>query len=202
FAEANGWTSQHSAYGGWGMGGPIHHPPETGHVDLSMTRHVLEALQLSGIPASDPAMTRALVYLQRSQNPDGGFYFSPVNPEINKAGESGSSFAAYGTATADGVLALRAAGVPNEDPRVAKAINWLKDHHEADRASGFDKESGQPWGSGLRFYYAHAISRVLPNLRVELPKQSGDGSFRNSVNLVKEDDPLIATAFALYVMAR
>ncbi|MEK6321431.1 MAG: prenyltransferase/squalene oxidase repeat-containing protein [Acidobacteriota bacterium] len=202
FSEANGWTSQHAPYGGWGMGGAIHRPPETGHVDLSMTRHVLEAMQLSGVPASDPMMTRALIYLQRSQNTDGGFYFSPVNPEINKAGESAGRFASYGTATADGVLALRAAGVPDEDPRITKAIGWLKDHHQPDRAPGFDEGTGQPWGSGLRFYYAHAISRVLPNLPVELPPQSADGSFRNTVNLVKEDDPLIATTFALYVMAR
>jgi hypothetical protein len=202
FGEANGWTSQHTPYGAWGMGGSIRRPPEAGHVDLSMTRHVLEALQLSGIPPSDDVMTRALIFLQRSQNPDGGFYFSPVNPEINKAGESGGHFASYGTATVDGVLALRAAGVPDEDPRIAKAITWLKDHHQPDRAPGFDEGTGQPWGSGLRFYYAHAISRVMPNLPVELPPQSSDGSFRNSVNLVKEDDPLIATAFALYVMAR
>lgn len=202
FSEANGWTSQHASYGGWGMGGAIHRPPETGHVDLSMTRHVLEALQLSGVPASDPVMTRALVYLQRSQNTDGGFYFSPVNPEINKAGESAGRFASYGTATADGVLALRAAGVSDEDLRTADAIAWLKDHHQPDRAPGFDEGTGQPWGSGLRFYYAHAVSRVLRDLPVELPKQSGDGSFRNPVNLVKEDDPLIATTFALYVMAR
>ena len=202
FSEANGWTSQHAPYGGWGMGGSIRRPPEAGHVDLSMTRHVLEALQLSGVGPSDQVMTRALIFLQRSQNPDGGFYFSPVNPEINKAGESGGRFASYGTATADGVLALRAARVPDEDPHIAKAIIWLKDHHEPDRAPGFDEGTGQPWGSGLRFYYAHAISRVLPKLAVELPPQTSDGSFRNSINLVKEDDPLIATAFALYVLAR
>ena len=202
FSEANGWTSQHAPYGGWGMGGSIRRPPEAGHVDMSMTRHVLEALQLSGVPASDQVMSRALIFLQRSQNPDGGFYFSPVNPEINKAGESGGRFASYGTATADGVLALRAAGVPDEDPRIAKAIIWLKDHHEPDRAPGFDEATDQPWGFGLRFYYAHAISRVLPKLPVELPVQSSNGSFRNSVNLVKEDDPLIATAFSLSVMAR
>ena len=189
-------------YGGWGMGGQIHRPPEAGHVDLSMTRHVLEALQLSGVAPSDPAIARALIYLERSQNSDGGFYFSPVNPEINKAGESAGRFASYGTATADGVLALRAAGVPDEDPRITKAIAWLKDHHQADRAPGFDDGTGQPWGLGLRFYYAHAISRVLPDLPIELPAQAGDGSFRNTVNLVKEDDPLIATTFALYVMSR
>jgi len=202
FSEASGWSSQDAPYGGWGMGGAIHRPPEAGHVDLSMTRHVLEALQLSGISPSDPVMSRALIFLQRSQNPDGGFYFSPVNPEINKAGEGGGRFVSYGTATADGVLALRAAGVSDDDSRIAKAITWLKDHHQPDRAPGFDEGTGQPWGSGLRFYYAHAISRVLPNLPVELPPQSGDGSFRNSVKLVKEDDPLIATAFAIYVMAR
>jgi prenyltransferase beta subunit len=202
FSEANGWSSEHASYGGWGMGGPIHHPPETGHVDLSMTRHVLEALRLSGVSSSDPAITRALVYLQRSQNPDGGFYFSPVNPEINKAGESNGRFASYGTATADGVLALRAAGVSDSDERIGKAVTWLKDHHRPDRAPGFEERTGQPWESGLRFYYAHAISRAVPGLPIELPPQAGDGSFRNSVSLVKEDDPLIATSFALYVLTR
>ncbi|MGH9842718.1 MAG: hypothetical protein ACREEM_28575 [Blastocatellia bacterium] len=203
FNEASGWARQDAPYGGWGMGGLIHRPPEAGHVDLSMTRTVLEALQLSGIQASDAVMTRALAFLERSQNPDGGFYFSPVNPEINKAGKSGGGgFASYGTATADGVLALRAAGIPDADPRIAKAIGWLKEHHQPERAPGFDEATGQRWGSGLRFYYAHAISRVLPDLPVKLPPQAGDGSFRNSNNFVKEDDPLIATAFALYVMAR
>jgi Prenyltransferase and squalene oxidase repeat len=203
FCEANGWTPADAPYGGWGMGGPIHRPPETGHVDLSMTRYVLEALQLSGVPPSDAVMTRALVFLERSQNPDGGFYFSPVNPEINKAGNSSDGrFASYGSTTADGVLALRAAGIPDDDPRIEKAIRWLRLYHRPDRAPGFNKAPDQPWGFGLRFYYAHAISRVLPGLRVELPPQAGDGSFRNTNNLVKEDDPLIATAFALYVMAR
>ncbi|HZM86217.1 MAG TPA: prenyltransferase/squalene oxidase repeat-containing protein [Blastocatellia bacterium] len=202
FSEANGWTRQDAPYGGWGMGGAIHRPPEAGHVDLSMTRHVLEALQMSGIVSTDPVIARALTYLQRSQNRDGGFFFSPVNPEINKAGESGSDFVSYGTATADGVLALRAAAIPDEDPRITAGISWLKDHHRADHAPGFDDANGQPWGSGLRFYYAQAISRVLPSLPIELPPQSEDGSFRNPVSLVKEDEPLIATTFALYALAR
>jgi hypothetical protein len=249
FSEANGWSPRDAAYGGWGMGGPIHHPPEAGHVDLSMTRHVLEALRASGVASSDPAISRALTYLQRSQNPDGGFYFSPVNPEINKAGEiaygpdnrgpkkvSGSSapavirrpsnnkparssdagvaadgepqppaqdskhFASYGTTTADGILAWRAAGVLDDDPRITKALDWLKQHHQRDRVPGFADGAGQPWALGLRFYYAHAISRCLPELTVYLPQQSPDGSYRNPVNLVKEDDPLIATTFALYAL--
>ncbi|MCI0663073.1 MAG: terpene cyclase/mutase family protein [Acidobacteria bacterium] len=203
FGDESGWKPNDAPYGGWGMGGTILRPPYAGHVDLSMTRYVLEALQQSGIPTSDPVMTRALVFLERSQNSDGGFYFSPVNPEINKAGKSGDGRpTSYATATADGVLALRAAGIPDNDPRITKAIKWLKDHHQSNRAPGFDEETDQSWGSGLRFYYAHAISRVLPELPVELPSQASDGSLRNSNNLVKEDDPLIATAFALYVMGK
>ena len=200
--EDNGWNPKDAPYGGWGMGGQIHRPPEAGHVDLSMTRYVLEALNASGVSPSDPAITRALTFLQRSQNSNGGFYFSPVNPEINKGGPTGGGFASYGTATADGVLALRVAGISDVDPRIANALTWLKKHHQPDRAPGFDEASGEPWASGLRFYYAHAISQVLPALPLELPPQSPDGSYRNPVNLVKEDDPLIATAFALYAMAR
>jgi len=201
FSEENGWKREDAAYGGWGMGGPIHRPPDAGHVDLSMTRCVLEALQASGVPASDPAMTRALVYLERSQNPDGGFCFSLVNPEINKAGEADGRFVSYGTATADGILALRAAGVSDSDDRISKAIRWLKDHHQKDRAPGFTG-ARESWGAGLRFYYAYVISRAVPNLPVELPLQNDDGSFTNTNKMVKEDDPLIATAFAVSVLAK
>jgi hypothetical protein len=107
FSEANGWTREHTAYGGWGMGGAIRRPPDAGHVDLSMTRFVLEALRAAGVHGSDPAMARARVFLERSQNRDGGFFFSPVTPALNKAGQTAEGFVSYGTATADGVLALR-----------------------------------------------------------------------------------------------
>jgi squalene-hopene/tetraprenyl-beta-curcumene cyclase len=204
FSEANGWTPEHPAYGGWGMGGAIRRPPDAGHVDLSMTRFVLEALRASGVDGSDPAMTRARVFLERSQNSDGGFLFSPVTPALNKAGRSAEGFVSYGTTTADGVLALRAAGTPEGDDRIARAIAWLDRNHRSDRVPGFDDdESPQAsWRSGLRFYYAAAIARVRPRQRVRLPEQAEDGSFRNANGLVKEDDPLIATTFAIQMLAR
>ena len=203
FSEANGWAREHPAYGGWGMGGAIHRPPHAGHVDLSMTRFVLEALRASGVDGSDPAMTRARVFLERSQNHDGGFFFSPVTPALNKAGQSAEGIVSYGTATADGVLALRACGVPDSDHRIARAIAWLDRNHQSDRVPGFD-EGKSPrglWGAGLRFYYAGAIARVRPHLKVRLPDQADDGSFRNAIGLVKEDDPLIATTFAIQMIA-
>ena len=202
FCEANGWTPEHTAYGGWGMGGAIRRPPDAGHVDLSMTRFVLEALRASGIDGSDPVMTRARVFLERSQNHDGGFFFSPVTPALNKAGQSAEGFVSYGTTTADGVLALRASGVPDSDDRIARAIAWLDRNHRSDCVPGFDeRESPQAsWRTGLRFYYAAAIARVRPQQPVRLPEQAADGSFRNINGCVKEDDPLIATTFAVQLI--
>jgi hypothetical protein len=204
FSEANGWTPEHPAYGGWGMGGAIRRPPDAGHVDLSMTRCVLEALRASGVDGSDPAMTRARVFLERSQNHDGGFFFSPVMPALNKAGQSADGFVSYGTATADGVLALRASGLPDSDDRIGRGIAWLDRNHQSDRVPGFDEsESPQTsWRTGLIFYYAAAIARVRPQRRVQLPDQAADGSFRNANGRVKEDDPLIATTFAIQMITR
>jgi squalene-hopene/tetraprenyl-beta-curcumene cyclase len=186
------------------MGGAIRVPPHAGHVDLSMTRFVLEALRASGVDGSDPAMTRARVFLERSQNHDGGFLFSPVTPALNKAGRSAEGFVSYGTTTADGVLALRASGVPDSDARIARGIAWLDRNHRSDRVPGFDEGQGPQvsWGSGLRFYYAAAIARVRPQQRVRLPEQADDGSFRNANGCVKEDDPLIATTFAIQTITR
>src|SRR4030095_792153 len=200
FSDVNGWKPEDAPYGAWGMGGPIHRPPDAGHVDLSMTRSVLEALRRAGISATDPTIVRTLIYLERSQNSDGGFYFSAVNPEINKAGETNGGFLSYGTATADGLLALRAAGVPEHDTRIIKAVKWLKDHHQPERAPGFNRTSRELWGSGLRFYYSYVISRTELGLPVTLPPQAADGSFRNTNKMVKEDDPLIATACAVHVL--
>jgi hypothetical protein len=201
FTEENGWTPSDPAYGAWGMGGDRRRPPEPGHVDLAMTRYVLEGLSAAGLPSFDPAMQKAQVYLDRCQNPDGGFFFSTVNLDTNKAGDLNGKYRSYGTTTCDGLLALRAAGVPPTDPRIARAQEWLKKNHLEERAPGFDLEPARMgWSDGLRFYYAAAVTRAMPQLPVQLPQQRDDGSFANKNNLVKEDDPLIATAFALRVL--
>jgi len=58
FAEENGWKPADAPYGAWGMGGDRRTPPNTGHVDLSMTRHVLEAFTASGAPPVDPVFRK------------------------------------------------------------------------------------------------------------------------------------------------
>lgn len=204
FTEANGWKERDAPFGAWGMGGDIPRPPFPGHVDLSMTRVVLQALEAAGVEASDPAMQRARVYLTRCQNDDGGFHFSTVVPDANKAGEDGNGYRSYGTATADGVLSLLAAGIRND--RTAAAAAWLRKRHRPDGAPGFEGDAYRRWPQGLRFYYAAGSAEAFRRLgmaadedqrKLLLMERRDDGSWRNPEPLVKEDDPLIATAFAL-----
>jgi len=220
FTEPNGWRPQDPVYGAWGMGGDRRRPPDTGHVDLSMTRYVLDALRAAGVPDSDPAFAAARIFVERCQNfdpqnpgptgapgsADGGFFFSTTEADTNKAGPEGGHFRSYGTTTADGILALLATGHPAAHPRVIAAERWLRGHHCDMAVPGFVGEAYQRWPQGLAFYYASASARAFRALHVDsgngvaeglLRSQRRDGSWANPENLVKEDDPLIATPFAV-----
>jgi hypothetical protein len=200
FSEHSGWTREHPAYGGWGIGGPIRNPPDPGHVDLSMTRFALQAIAIAGVPRSDPTFERARVFLGRCQNPDGGYFFSPVVTDANKAGEQGESWRSYGTATGDGVLALQACGVPDEKGRA-----WLNRYGRTELPPGFDSAPRKRYAEGLRYYYAECAAQVLGSATWRpwlSASQRADGSWVNRESLVKEDDPIIATSLALRALAQ
>ena len=213
FTEQNGWHPADPVYGAWGMGGGRRTPPDTGHVDLSMTRYVLEAFRAAGVPVSDPLFLHARIFVQHCQNfesnhagLDGGFFFSTTEPDINKAGQDGERFRSYGTTTADGILALLATGTARDDPRVAAAQKWLTAHHRDMEVPGFVGDAYQRWPRGLAFYYSAAGTQAFRALDLDAGPsvadglrrtQRSDGSWSNPENLVKEDDPLIATAFAV-----
>jgi hypothetical protein len=211
FSEQNGWHPSDPAYGAWGMGGGRRTPPDTGHVDLSMTRYVIEALRAAGVAASDPALERARIFIERCQNPDGGFFFTTTEFDTNKAGHDGKQFRSYGTATADGVLALLAAGMERHNPRVEAGARWLAAHHHSMDVPGFTGEAYDRWPRGLAFYYSATASQAFRALasdpgagvREALRRtQRRDGSWSNPENLVKEDDPLIATPFAVRALTK
>jgi hypothetical protein len=203
FTEDHGWKRDDAPYGAWGIGGESRAAPYPGHVDLSMTRHVLQAVAAAEVPASDPVFVRARVFVDRCQNPDGGFFFSTVVLDANKAGEDGGRYRSYGTTTADGILALIAMGTSRDDSRLQSAQRWLAAHDIPDGAPGFIGPAYQRWTAGLRFYYAAAGAEAFGYRTVSLEaSQLPDGSWRNPENLVKEDDPLIATAFAVAALVR
>ncbi|MEO7651149.1 MAG: prenyltransferase/squalene oxidase repeat-containing protein, partial [Bryobacteraceae bacterium] len=203
FTEAHGWKREDAAYGAWGMGGVELTPPNAGHVDISMTRHVLEAFAVAGAKADDPALQRAAVFLDRCQNDYGGFYFSTVVLDANKAGETAKGYRSYGTATADGILASLAIGRGRDHAHVKTALAWLTNRHSKTGATGFSGDAYKRWPLGLRFYYAAASHAAEASLHSSLTAdQRPDGSWSNPESLVKEDDPLIATTFAIMSLMR
>jgi len=62
----------HAFYGGWGYG-------NRGRPDLSNSAFIIEALRVSGVPESDPAFQRALVFLQRTQMMEMGLEGTSIN---------------------------------------------------------------------------------------------------------------------------
>ena len=216
FADELGWKPEHPAHGAWGIGGPQRHPPNTGHLDISMTRHVLQGLAAAGTKPQDGAFSRAAIFLKRCQNPDGGFVFSTVIVDANKAGKDGNQYRSYGTATADGILSLLAMGVEKSDPRVAAGLAWLITQHRTDRVPGFPENSEENWAEGMLYYYLAASAQIFQRLEVPsapsgkdwrkelvqtlVQRQRPDGAWQNPNFLMKEDDPLIATTLALMAL--
>ena len=149
---------------------------------------------------------------------DGGFFFSPVDPARNKAGEGGVDrlgrvrFHSYGSATADGLRALMRCGLDASSPRVTAARAWLERHFSAITNPGTFGPLRDLEREGTFFYYAWSIShalRAMPagSIRGEsswavaitrelLRLQRPDGTWSSRFTAAKEDDPLVATPLA------
>lgn len=186
--------------GAWDLGAPVVTRP-----DLSVTAFALEALAELGV-LDAPARDAALRFIARCRASDGGYFFTadPIQaPFQNKAGrdEGFGSYRAYATATADAVRCLRAAGVPDDDPRIAGALAWLRLNPSLDYAAGIPLDTPERSAEGLRFYALNVRHRVegrTPGLRAKvLSLQKPDGSWRNDAGIMKEDDPIVATGLAL-----
>jgi len=164
-----------------------------------------------------PAPIETRGNLPKAPRFDGGFFFSPIVLDANKGAvqqdAQGPYHASYATATCDGVLSLLAAGLSKDAPRVRAARDWLLAHERLDHPEGIPKDTPQDWGSAVYYYHlavraeAYAAlglqDRLKDSIASELtPKQRADGSFKNQKNhLMKEDDPLLATALALVALS-
>jgi hypothetical protein len=223
-------------YGAWDQtGGRDAATQISPQVDIAITAIVLEALQ-GEVGVDRSVFARAEVFLNRCQNlkksaansgqlhadVDGGFFFTTLAGDPrNKAGVVTSHDGlerprSYSTATIDGMRALIACGVSDDDERVRRGSQWLTEHAEFDVVPGFiDEEAQRTWAIGLRFYYWAGLAQVLPLMpdtyrhqcRPELLQklaslQRFDGSWENESHAMREDDPLIATAFAILTLSR
>lgn len=219
FTERRGIQPGHPAYGSWGFGETNLPHGQVGHVDLSHTRHVLEALREAGWndTAAIRETTRFLRLLQKhpshDQSPqdafDGGFYFSPIVLDQNKAGKDEQAYRSYATATCGGLMALLASGEGAESEPVQAAMKWLETNPALDYPAGIPENDPDHWRKVLFFYHLSVRAEVYHAMRKQgswrneivrllRDRQHEDGSFANPFGSPnKEDDPLLGTSLVV-----
>lgn len=155
---------------------------------------------------------------------DGGFFFAPAVPDANKAGvitwQGRERYPSYGSMTADGVRALLRLGVGPGDPRVAEAAAWLERHFDPAANPGAFATVAEVRRASAYYYWtwtaAHALRalgkaelvtargrvRWAPALAAELlRRQRADGAWKSDYMEMREDDPVVATSFAMAALA-
>lgn len=228
-AEERGWSPDDPSYGGWSYASSLPEAPEPGarldprlEANLSVTVFAIGALSLGGAALDDPALARARRFVERCQNfgtgplDDGGFFFSPVVADSNKAGVAGREpgrvrFRSYGSMTADGVRALLRLGAPAGDPRVQAARRWLLERFDPTQNPGDFPEAAEVRRHSGYYYYAWSVAHALralgetdwaaPLAEELLRRQRPDGSWKSRYGEMREDEPLVATAFAMAALA-
>lgn len=239
--ERLGWPQVDAEFGGWGYAVVEPRRPGPDEVrlpllepNLSATVFAVEALRAAGAGADDAAVAAARVFVERCQNvaaapatadpafDDGGFFFVLADAQRTKAGPAGRDrhgrerFLSYGSATADGLRALLACGLPADQPRVTAARAWLERHFTPDVHAGRFPEERHVFRDACSFYYAWSVAAAFAASGVEeartaagpvewrralaaslVARQAADGSWANPQAAVREDEPLVATPFAV-----
>lgn len=188
--EARGFDPIDARFGGWSYYDRYQVRMRT---DVSTARFALQGLAAAGVSSDAPAWHRASLFLGELQNlsmvtapgdslygaesslRQGGFSFFPRSGKAGSTplGDAMLVGTAYGSATADGLIALLAsAGIdrrsgeasrfeaPPGDPRVLAALRWLARNYTLDRNPGFG-EDPRGWGKGLQNYYVAALAEGL-----------------------------------------
>lgn len=173
--EDQGYSEGDRYYGGIGYGGDE-------RPDLSNLSMALDALVAAGAEPSDPALRKALVFLQRCQNrsesntlviPEGGTSIASGNDggAGYAPGESKAGFAtladgtkvprSYGSMTYALLRCYLFAGLSREDERVQAAWRWIQAHYTLDVNPGFEASSDPAAPYQGLYYYFHAMARAL-----------------------------------------
>lgn len=174
--EVDAVDRSHPFFGGVGYG-------RSGRPDNSNLTLWLQALKDAGVPGDDPAVQRALTFLERTQmlgsvnnmpyaagSTQGGFIYatSPSGDDADlgigesKAGEieetlsdgtTASRFRAYGSMTYAGFKSYAYAQLDENDPRVAAAMKWMAANYTLDENPGI--------GTDGYYYYLLVFGRAL-----------------------------------------
>ncbi|MDG3007643.1 prenyltransferase/squalene oxidase repeat-containing protein [Paludisphaera mucosa] len=172
YDESEGKDRADPQYGGLGYGDGRSRP------DLSNTAFMIEALRDSGVPADDPALQKALVFVSRCQNLKSEFNDQPFAAKVNDGGfiyTSGESAPPGGRGEAkgartdpdggirstagmtySGLKSMIYAGLKPDDLRVKAAVGYIRKNYT------LDENPGQG-GRGLYYYYM-VFARALAAL--------------------------------------
>lgn len=209
-------------FGGAGYGGSNSRP------DLSNTSYFIEALRDTGLPADDPALKKALIFVSRCQNAksefndqpwadkvnDGGFIYTAANGGQSMAGgDAEKGFRSYAGMTYAGLKSMIYAGLSKDDPRVESALGFIRKNYSVDENPGMGQQ-------GLYYYY-HTFAKALNLLKVETitdsagkshdwraelvtalsKRQKADGSWTNPADRFLEGDANLVTAYGLLALS-
>jgi squalene-hopene/tetraprenyl-beta-curcumene cyclase len=148
--------------------------------DLSNTQFFIQALKDAGVPADDPHLKRALIFVSRCQNirgetndrpwakkiDDGSFIYTPASGGVTKVVDQplpDGSLPGYGSMTYAGIKSLIYCGVSKNDPRVKKAFEWIQQNYSVDANPGMPQARAR-WGL---FYYYHTMAKTLDVLGLD-----------------------------------
>ncbi len=166
---------------------------------------------------SDPAAS-----MDKQSLLDGGFAFSPREGKAGRTDfpDGDIVFRPYGSSTADGLRTLLRAGLTREDAPVRLAAEWLALHFTVTKNPNFSDTIRVPFDRGIYFYYLASLADALASYgqvpltagaeTLDWPRdivlrlavlQGEDGAWRNQESVMNEDDPVIATAFALIALS-
>lgn len=209
-------------FGGAGYGGKNDRP------DLSNTSFFIETLRETGLPADDPALQKALVFVSRCQNlksefndqpwagkvNDGGFVYTAAKGGQSMAGgDAETGLRSYGGMTYAGLKSMIYAGLKQDDPRVEAALGYIRKNYTVEENPGLGQQ-------GLYYYY-NTFAKSLSLLKIDSlrdargvehdwrseltealkKRQADDGSWVNPADRFMEGDPNLVTAYALLALS-
>ena len=219
--EGEGLSEKDPAFGGTGYG-------SKSRPDLSNTSFFIEALRSTGAPEDDPAIQRALAFVNRCQNlespandtpfapkiNDGGFYYTPANGGESMAGKDDATggLRSYASMTYAGLKSMLYAGVEKDDYRIKAAKSFLAKNYSVNSNPGMG-------GAGL-YYYLHTMSKTLSLLKDPIfvsekgehdwkqdiltqlrQTQRQNGSWINPEARWMEGDPNLVTGYVLMTLS-
>jgi squalene-hopene/tetraprenyl-beta-curcumene cyclase len=171
--EGEGKTKESDFYGGAGY-------DSQSRPDLSNTQFFIDALVAAGIPKNDPALAKALIFVNRCQNlkdegndqpwagkkNDGTFVYSAAgggSTKVQDKPDDDGGLPGYGSMTYAGVKSMIYCGVSKDDKRIKKAMEWIEKHYTLEKNPGMPGIRAE-WGL---YYYYHTMAKCLDVMGVD-----------------------------------